>query len=126
MAQAEAVQGGVHPGVRLVAATLLVRRQQLAVRVEFVRCRGGQRGFRGAHPGFQVTQFGEGRVDGVLDGAARVECGRLAEVAGAAGEGHGDLARVRRLGPGQQPEQRGLAGAVLSDDAGLLAGAHGQ
>ncbi len=131
--QAESVQGRFGAGVCPVAVAVLVGGEEVSVRGEFRF--GGTRvagialrelPLRLADAVFEIAEVGEGRVDRVPHGAggAEVEC--LGEVAGAAGEPDGDLTGVRRLGPGQQAEQRGLSGAVLSDDGDLLAGADGE
>lgn len=94
VAEPEAVQRGVGPGIRLVAAAFLVRRQQVAVGRE-PRVGGflaGHRLLRLADPALQVAEPGEGGVDGVLDRAAGVECECLGEVAAAAREADGDVA----------------------------------
>jgi hypothetical protein len=120
------VHGGLHAAVRLVSAAFLIRDQQLAVRGEFLFRRLAEALLRPPQPALHTAQFGQREVDGVLHGAARVEVEGLGEVAGAAGEADGDLPGVRHLGRGQQPQQGGLAGAVLADDGGLLAGADGE
>ncbi|GGP98857.1 hypothetical protein GCM10010140_31050 [Streptosporangium pseudovulgare] len=50
----------------------------------------------------------------------------LGEVADPAVGDDGDLTVVRGLDAGDQPQQRGLAGAVLPDDPGALAGSDGE
>lgn len=124
--QPEPVHGGLHPGVRLVAAALLVGDQQLAVRGEFLAGRVGEGLLRRTEHPLHVAEFGQGEVHGVLHGAVGVEAEGLGEVAGPAGEADGDLPGVRRLGPGEQPQQGGLAGSVLADDGGLLARPDGE
>ncbi len=124
--QPQPVHGGVHAGVRLVSAALLVGGQQITVRGELLLRRVGEGRLCGTQPPLHVPQFGQGEVDGVLHGAVRVEVEGLGQVAGPTGEPDGDLPGVRRLGGGEQPQQGGLAGAVLTDHGGLLARADGE
>lgn len=120
------MQRGVHAGVGLVSAASLVREQQLAVYGEFVLGRLTEALFRRTQPALHGAQFGQREVHGVLDRAVRVEVEGLGEVSDAAGEADGDLAGVRHLGRGQQPQQGGLPGSVLADDGGLLARSDGE
>lgn len=130
VAEAETVQRRVHAGVGLVAAPFLVPCGEFAVREEFLGCRAAERLLGGLHLPFHGTEFGERRVDGGPHGVLGPEAEglgeRLREMRDAAGEADGHLPAVGLLGPGQEPEQRGLAGAVLTDDGGLLTGADGE
>lgn len=120
------MHGRVHPRVGPVAVALLVRGQQVAVGREFGLGRFAEALLGRAQPLFQGAQRGERVIDRVLHGPAGFQYGGLGEVAGAAGEGGGDLAVVGRLGPGEEPQQCGLAGAVLADDGRPLTGADGE
>ncbi len=126
--EAEAVEGGFGPGVGAVAVALLVGGEEVSVRGEFRLRRVARRqSLLGRADGpFQGAEFGQGGVDDVLHGVGRVEGEGLGEIAGGAGEADGDLTAVRLLGPGQQTQEGGLAGAVLADDGCLLAGADGE
>lgn len=81
-----------------------------------------QEGLGGADPALEVAQVGEREVDRLADAGGRREVEGLREVAEAAGSGDGDLAVVGPLPSGEEPEQGGLAGAVVADDADPLAG----
>ena len=71
-------------------------------------------------PGHRTVQGCERLVEDVADGGAVGEVGLLGQVHEVGGAL--DRARVRRLGPGEQTEQRGLADAVLTDQAERPAG----
>ncbi|CAM5528478.1 hypothetical protein SFIMM107S_04380 [Streptomyces griseus] len=133
MGEAEPVESRFGAGLRPVAVAVLIGGEEVSVRGEFrvgglrvARLPPGESGLRLADAVFEVAQFGEGRVDGVLHGVGRVEVEGLGEVAGGAGEADGDLSGVRLFRSGQQPEQGGLSGAVLADDGGLLTGPDGE
>ncbi len=125
--QAEAVQGTLHAGVRVVPAAQFEGGEGVRVRGEGLGggVAVGHAGLQPAQLPLQGTQSGEGAVDHLLDGQVRGEVLLLREVADAAFGAQDDLAAVGALGPGQQPEQGGLARAVLSDDAEAFAGGDG-
>jgi hypothetical protein len=124
--QAEAVQGLVDPGVRLVPAAQLVRGEQLTVRGEGGVVRVAEGRFEIAEAGLHGPQFAQGGVDGVPDRAVRWEPRGLCEqTAAALGEGD-HLAVVGGLRTRQEVQQRRLARAVLPYDADPLAGTHGE
>jgi hypothetical protein len=125
-AHAEPVQRGVHAGVRLVPAALLVGGQQVAVRVELLGCRVGETGLGLPDPPLQGAQVGEGGVDGVLHGAGRREREGLGEVADATGETDRDVTGVGPVDAGEESQQGRLPGSVLADDSDPLAGADGE
>ncbi len=81
-----------------------------------------QEGFGGADPALERAQVGEREVDRVADAGGRREVEGLREVTESAGGGDGDLTVVGPFPAGEEPEQRGLAGAVVADDADPLAG----
>ncbi len=125
-AEAEASQHFARPAFERIAVEFLEARLHFAVAFDdgfhFVGA------IRVGHRRFQVLQFGGDRADwaGAVhhlgDGAAAVHFADvLAEVADGDAAIDGDLALVRLLLSRDQPEERGLAGAVGSDEADLLA-----
>ena len=121
--QAEAVQGLVDPRVGLVAAACLIGGDQVAVLAEPVR---GEVALELAHPALHVPQLGECGVDDLPQGVAGRRVMALAEVADASWGGDGHVPVVGRFGAGGEAQEGRLAGSVLSDDRGVLAGAYGQ
>ncbi len=119
--EAETVEGPLDAGVGLVAAAQLVSRHELPV---FVHDLVGERRLQLAHPALHRAQVGERGVDGLLDRVIRRQAEGLPEVAEVALDAH--LAVVGPLDPRDEAQQRGLARAVLPDDAGALAGSHGE
>ncbi|GAB2444763.1 hypothetical protein GCM10027187_06480 [Streptosporangium sandarakinum] len=117
------MHGLVDAGVGLVTAARLVGVEQVAVLGQPVP---GEVGGQLAHPPLHVAQVGERGVDGVLDGVVVRQVEGLGEVTDPAAGDDGDLTVVRGLDAGDQPQQRGLAGAVLPDDPGVLAGPDGE
>ena len=124
------MQGGVHAGVGLVPAAFLEGREQFAVRGESVIVRVGEPCLRLPQPPLDSAKFAERGIDDVLDGVSGAEpegpVQGLGQIPGAAGGADGDLAGVGRLAAGDQPQQRRLPRAVLTDDTGALTGPHGQ
>ncbi len=124
--QAEVVQRDVHPMVGVVPLPGLVAGEEILVRGERRRVAAVRERLPGpVQPGLQGTQVREGQVDGVLDGGRRRQGDRLGQIPDTAGGDHGHLPAVGALLTGDQPQQRGLAGAVVADQPGLLAGSEG-
>jgi hypothetical protein len=122
-AKAEPGQDGLGARAELVAAQLLVAGLHLAVagddRVE-VLVGLGHAGLEGGQLDAQGGGLaGAGHGLGQHRAAARV-AGVLAEVADGEPAGPLDVAGVRRFLADDEPEQRGLAGAVGADQADLL------
>lgn len=65
-------------------------------------------------------------VDGVADGGGRGKVQGLGEVAEAAGGVDGHRAVVGGVQAGEEPEEGGLPGAVVTDDAEAFTGADGE
>lgn len=116
------VQRDVHPAVGVVAVPGLIALDEHGVRGECLRILAGTERLLGpAQFGLQGTQVREGQVDGVLDGGGRGQGDGLRKTADAAGGGHGRFAAVRALLACDDPEEGGLARAVVTDQSGLLA-----
>ena len=119
--QAEVVQRDVHAAVGVVAAPCLVAREQHGVRRECRRVLAlAERLLGPAQFGLQGPQVREGQVDGVLDGGRRGQREGLRQVADSAGGGHRRLTAVGALPACEDPEEGGFAGAVVTDQSGLL------
>ncbi|GAA3435962.1 hypothetical protein GCM10018954_055710 [Kutzneria kofuensis] len=122
MADAQRGHRRRHLGVGPVAVALFQRREQFPVRgeadlvsvAEMLLCLGDSP--------LQVTDLRQRGVDRVTHCRRRRQVQHLAEMPDAAGRSDDDLAVVRSLLAGDQPEQRGLAGTVVADDADALAG----
>ncbi len=119
---AEPVQGGGDPTFGVPAAARLVAGQQPVVRGQLVGAGQVQPGLGGSDPALQVAEFGERAVDRVSDARGGGQVEGLREVRGAAGHADGDLPVVGTFEAGHQPQQGGLAGAVVTDDADPFAG----
>ena len=78
-------------------------------------------GLRDAPGALVLVHRGQRGGDHVLDGAARREDRILRHVADADAAAHGAGAAVGTLGPGENLEERGLAGAVRTHQAHLVA-----
>ncbi|CAM5605820.1 hypothetical protein STENM223S_03765 [Streptomyces tendae] len=120
--QPEVVQRDVHAVIGVVAAPGLVASEEHGVRRQRRRIVAvTERPLGPAQLRLQGPQVREGQVDRVLDGGGRGQRDGLREIADSAGGGHGHLAAVRALPPGEDPEQGGFARAVVTDQPGLLA-----
>ncbi len=116
------VQGDVHPAVGVVAVPSLVACEERGVGGECRRVSAAPEPLLGpAQLGLQRAQVREGEVDGVLDGGGRGQGDGLRQVTDPAGGGDGHLTAVRALQTRGDPEESGLAGAVVTDQSGLLA-----
>ncbi len=118
--QAEAVQGAFEAGVGLVAPAELEGGEQVGVGAEHgggVVARVGHPRFQEAHLLLHGAQFVQRAVDHLLDGEVRRELLLLGQVADASVSPGDDLPLVWALRAGEEPEQRGLSGSVLADDA---------
>ena len=123
--EAERLESHVRTGGSLVPAACLVRTEEIAVLGHPLL---GEIRLQLPQPRFHGAQFGERRVDHLAHCVSGGKAQGLAEMADAAErvDGDGDRALVRRLLPGDQPQQRGLAGAVLADDGYVFAGFDGE
>jgi hypothetical protein len=123
--QPEPVQGAFHPRVGVIAAAQLEDRHQVPVLGRGRLLAPGHRRLQAAHPLLDGAQTAQRPVDDLLDGRVRRRPPVLGEIADATGGLDDDAALVRLFAPGEQPQQGGLAGAVLSDDPGALARGQG-
>ena len=126
LAEAEAVEDFAGAGIEAVAVELLELALHLAVAGDDLVHLVGAVGV--GHGGFELGELAHQRTGGTGafhdfgDGAAALHVADvLAEVADGDAAIDGDLALVGLLLAGDQAEQRGLAGAVGTDEADLLA-----
>lgn len=121
------VQGLVDAVVGVVAVARLVALEEGGVRSECRRVRAvAERLLGPAQLGLQCAQIRESQVYGVLDGGGRGQGDGLRQIADAVGGEHGQLAAVRAFLTRDEPQERGLAGAVVADETGLLARLEGE
>ncbi|GDY57185.1 hypothetical protein SVIO_078080 [Streptomyces violaceusniger] len=80
-AEPQAVQGLLHPGIRLIAAAGLERGEQIAVRGEHVGGAATEIRLQLAQPALHGAHLGEGGVHRVAHRVVRRQLGGLAEVA---------------------------------------------
>ncbi len=126
--EAEPVQRGLDAGVGGVAVAGLERLHEIGVagqHVVEVATGGGQLRLDGAQLCLDRPQLVQRVVDRGADGVAGREIGDLRQVPDTARDVHGDRAAVGGVEPGEQAQQRRLAGAVLADDADAFAGHDG-
>ena len=117
-AQAQPVQRRLHPGFRRVAFAQLVFGLQPAVGLQLFVLGVGQACLQPVQLGLERPQRRQGRVDGGTHGEGFRQAVGLGKVAHPAVAARG--AFVGSLEAGQDPEQRGFAGAVLTDDCHVL------
>ncbi len=120
----EPPQRRLHPPVGPGAAPRLVRGEQPGVSVEVAG--RGECGLGGPDGPLQLPYVREGVVDGVPDGGLRGEVQGLGEVPETAGGFDGHVAVVGGLQAGEEPQEGGLPGAVVPDDAEAFAGTDGE
>ncbi len=121
--ETEAVDGGVQPGVDGPGVPGIERLQHLTVGLEQVDIVGigGDPVLEVRALPLQVVDLPAGTAEQVGDGAARPGVDLLGQQAGLAVHVDGAVVGLER--PGQHPQQRALAGAVLADHAEPLTGA---
>jgi hypothetical protein len=124
--QAEDLHGLVdsHVGVPALAGFEVGEQVGVDLARGVVAVHDGLFGF--AHRSFDVAQVGQREVDRVGDRVPFGQVELLRQVSDASRGGDGEFAVVGFLDRGEEPEQGGLAGAVVADDADLLPRSDGE